>query len=213
VIRFTALAKRGWVNGTFALSPLAQQLGLPEAVLDLLWVGLLRPGVWSFPEYDGQGRAIGLTLRFPDGSKKAVAGSRRGSTVPAPLLEGRWAPLPPGPLYIAEGATDTAALLAVGCLAVGRPAAIPSPAVCAFFKEFLAKYQATHTGREVVVVGDNDPHGAGIRGALALKGFLENVLGKPVHAARPQDGFKDVREQVTGGAWAAGLLRVQEPGA
>jgi phage/plasmid primase-like uncharacterized protein len=190
----------------FALSPLAEQLGLPEAPLDLLWAGLLRRGVWSFPEYDGQGRVVGLTLRSSDGSKKAVAGSRRGLTVPAPLLEGRWDPLPAGPLYVAEGATDTAALLAMNCLAVGRPAAIPSLAVCAFFKEFLANYPRAHTGRDIIIVGDNDSHGAGTRGALALKGFLEAVLGRPVHAARPQDGYKDVREQVNAGAWAAGLL-------
>ena len=58
----------------------------------------------------------------------------------------------------------------------------------------------------VVVVGDNDIHGTGVKGALATRSFLQGILGDCVKAARPQDRFKDVREQVTAGAWQEGLI-------
>jgi phage/plasmid primase-like uncharacterized protein len=208
ITRFTTLAIRGRIGAVGQLSVLAELLRLPEFSLQWLGVGRARQGVWSFPEHDGRRRVVGITERHNDGTKKALAGSRRGLTLPVELLEG-CAAIPSGPLYIAEGATDTAALLTTGCLAIGRPAAVPSANVLAFLVEFLTNNPALLADREVVVVGDNDSHGTGIKGALTTKASLEANIGRPVHAVRPPDQYKDVRDQVTAGAWSAGLIPLE----
>lgn len=176
-------------------------LHLPFWSLNVLNIGITRRGDWAFPEYDGRVRVVGISLRRNDGSKYAVRTSTRGLTLPIGILEDTSQPLWTGPLFVAEGATDTASLLSVGCLAIGRPAANPSANVRYFLIDFLQNHPAFHLNRPIVIVADNDEHGAGIQGALSTKSCLEQALGRPVLVGRPPDGIKDVREQVITGEW------------
>jgi hypothetical protein len=188
---------RGWQAPRPALVSLAARLRLPLRAIRALGTGFDRPqDCWVLPEWDARGRIVGLVRRFRDGSKKACEGSLRGLTLPQ---YGRR--LPGGPLYIAEGASDAAAIFSMNKFAVGRPAAGPSAAVLYWLIGFLRQ----HPGREVIVVGDRDANGAGHRGACNLARCLSIVANGRVKAALPAGNFKDVRAQIIANKWDKGL--------
>src|SRR5262249_11432044 len=63
---------------------LATSLGLPEWSFTKLPVGWCESDqCWTLPECDGQGRIIGISRRYRDGTKKAMADSKRGLIGPA----------------------------------------------------------------------------------------------------------------------------------
>jgi hypothetical protein len=130
-----------------------------------------------------------------------VAGSNRGLTLAAELPAG-------GPLYLPEGASDTAALLAVGACAVGRPMAVPTGWVERWLLELLHERPPD---RPVIVVGDNDGDvaktPAGLRGAEDLARRLGTAFPGQVSVALPPAQFKDVRAMVIAGAWGRGLVQ------
>ncbi len=189
-------------------SALAAELGLPENRLSGLAIGWSDTaqhhadhgitGAWVFPEYDGQGRLVGVTYRFPRasvkgkvdadskplGTKSAPAGYRRGLTLPSGWKEMA------DPILIPEGPSDVLAGLAVGLSAISRPS--NSGGV-----EFIAQLCQR---RQVVVLAENDrkPDGRwpGKEGAEAVARRLEAVWGRPVHVAFPPDGIKDLRDWV-----------------
>ena len=192
-----------WQAPRFAVNQLAAHLDLPRASLLALRVGYDpdpngEDGVcWVFPERDDRGRIVGLVQRFPDGRKNALAGSRRGLTIP------RYGATPPaGPLYLAEGASDTAALHSVGLLAFGRFSATGSAAERLWLVRLLGRY----AGREIVVVGDRNANGIGARAAEALASHLQDALDRPAAWALPAKSFKDVREQIVARKWNKGLI-------
>lgn len=170
---------------------LAQALGLPVeafAAVPLLGAG---PGgrYWTFPECDAGGAVVGVNRRFPDGSKKLMAGGKRGLT-----LAGGWRERP-GPVFLVEGASDTLALTAAGLCAVGRPSNTGGVRLLArLLRDWLAD-------RGVVVVGENDrkPDGSwpGRDGAEQTAARLARDLGRPVAWALPPAGAKDVRDWLT----------------
>ncbi len=180
------------------LRQLAHDLELPFSSLNAIRVGCDKRG-FIFPERDGTKRIVGLVCRRSDGSRKCLPGSVRGITIPMPFNPDD------GPIYLAEGATDTAALLSVGLNAIGRPAARTSHAVQQFLIDLLADYP----DRELVVIGDNDKLVDGIRagaeGASKLAERLNSSLPNSVLWALPKTEFKDIREQITRGAWSHGL--------
>src|SRR5262249_48601521 len=147
---------------------------------------------WLLPERDDRGRIVGLVRRDPDGLQMAMDGARRGLTWPD-----YGDSLPAGPFHLAEGASHTAAPLAPGAPAMGRPSALGSRAA----DLWLARLLSRHPGREVIVVGDRDPSRVGERGARRQAERLQEALGRPVGCALPAKGFKDVREQVVAGKW------------
>jgi phage/plasmid primase-like uncharacterized protein len=156
-------------------------------------------GCWILPERDDSGRVVGLLRRYANGGKFAMDGSRRGLTIP------HYGKHPPrGPIYLAEGATDAAALHAVGVFAYGRFSAAGS----ALERLWLERLLRRHADRAIIVVGDNDS-GAGVLGAQKLAEHLSVVLARLVRCALPRKGFKDIREQVVAGKWSRGL-RVME---
>jgi hypothetical protein len=112
---------------------------------------------------------------------------------------------PRGPLYLAEGATDAAALHSVGSAVIGRPAARAS----SFVRGCLVRLLRRHEDRDIIVVGDRDPirdgKSPGRDGARELAEFLRVELGRPVAWALPRKPFKDVREQFVAGEWSRGL--------
>lgn len=133
---------------------------------------------WTFPMRDAAGKITGVRLRRPDGSKWAVKGSSEGLFY-APAHIGQT-------VYVAEGASDVAAMLTLGLSAVGKPSAMGGGPALA---ELLA-------GRDVVLVSDADE--VGKRGAQST---AQHIVGhaRRVRIVVPSVG-KDVREWVRAGA-------------
>jgi len=189
---------------THALNRLSVHLGLPYLALLALRVGYCpddeRNPCWVFPERDDRGRLVGLVRRYPDGVKLALTGSKRGLTIPHYGKE-----LPSGPLYLVEGASDTAALVSVGAFAIGRANAYGTAAE----RLWLTRLLGRHADRDIIVVGDRDKGGVGQWGAAKLAAYLHENLQRSVGWALPCKPYKDSRDQVVAGRWAKGLC-VQE---
>lgn len=182
---------------------LAARLNLPVAALDALPLLGFDPddrvgACYTFPEVDAGGTVVGLLRRFADASKKTMAGSRRGLTLPTGWRE------TPGPVFVVEGPTDTLALVAAGLGAVGRPSNSGGvKLLAALFKD---------TDCDLVVVGENDAKGSGEwpgrDGARAVARGLAAALGRAVRTALPPTDAKDVRDWLSDPArgatpWAA----------
>jgi hypothetical protein len=173
------------------MAALAAALGVPQAALATLEPGFefqgapdaLR-GVYVFPMVDGAGDLCGLHTRDCEtGEKKAAAGSKLG-VIPRP----GWREME-GTVYVPEGASDVAALTAMGLCAVGRPSARAGLQVLAD--------ALVGADREVVVLGELDPKPTGDwpgkDGAVATAKRLALAFREPVSWSLPPDGAKDVR--------------------
>jgi len=155
------------------------------------WSGAPPASAFVFAERDGDRQVVGLSLRAPDGSKGAPRGSRRGLIVPTSLPASR------GTVLVVEGASDVAAALTLGLMAVGRPSNAAGAHDLARLLE----------GRSVLVIGENDekPDGSwpGRDGAMRISESLAESWRMPVPFALPPAGSKDVRdwlaEQVAAG--------------
>lgn len=125
-------------------SEIAKVLGVSWESLKQLGIGFnVFRDVWTFPMRDETGKIIGIRTRARDGSKKAIGGSRAGLFIPCASV-GRT-------LFVAEGPTDTAALLDAGAAAIGRPA-------CLGQEQMIARFVRRTPGVErVVIVPDCDP--------------------------------------------------------
>jgi hypothetical protein len=172
------------------LAALARRLGVSDASLDRLAIGWYEPSrAWSLPMSDGRGRITGIRLRTAEGRKFAVKGSRDGLFVPSDLdAHDR--------LLVAEGPTDTAALLHLGLAAVGRPS-------CRGGTRPLTDLVRRLAPREVVIVADGDDVGQG--GALALARHLA-LHARRVRVVTPPEGIKDARAWRRAGATGETLL-------
>ncbi len=189
-----------------SLHHLAQELGLPTSALRRLGVGLavdedlgrvgLRYGshAWTFPMVDSHGHVKGIRLRLPGGRKLAVKGGKNGIFVPADL------PDTLDRLFIGEGESDTAALLALRLDAIGRPG-------CRSGMDTVSRYVRARHPREIVVVADADD--VGRTGADELARQMRLVC-RLVRVILPPPEFKDVREWVRAGARAADVLAIVE---
>lgn len=171
------------------LDQLGFELGVSTDSLRMLGVGWLtaadlhqhhtyaRTGCWSFPMQDGEGHVCGIRLRGPDHGKFAVTGSRNGIFCPV-------APLGPiGRLCVAEGESDTAALLDLGFYAIGTPGAGNADAV-------VVRLVRNVRPLEVVVVADNDPVGRQRALELGRRLRVDHCL---VRVIAPPEGVKDAR--------------------
>lgn len=168
----------------------ATSLGLTTRSLIALGIGWSADhGAWSYPMRDYTGRVAGIRLRRPDGRKYAVRGSRDGLFVPAAMPTD-------DTLYIAEGATDTAALIdLVVPSVVGRPS-------CSGGTRHIVALVHHHRPSSVVVIADADP--PGLRGADELARVLVAHV-RDVRVITPPGGAKDVRGWVRRGATHADL--------
>jgi len=106
--------------------------------------------------------------------------------------------LPPSnqPILIVEGATDTAAALDLGFVAVGRP----SHSGC------LDKLPALVAGRSVIIVGDNDA-GVGREGMEKTFEILQPHVKSAVKLL-PPEGVKDLRQWVGQGLTRGQFQRI-----
>jgi len=151
---------------------------LPEA-LARLGVGWdARKQAATFPMSDTDGHIIGIRYRSMSGKKWAAPGSRNGVFLPEALR-------PFVPLFVPEGPTDTAAILALGFQAVGRP-------FCAGATDIVLELVRRLNPLRVVVVSDTDAPGR--LGARVLANKL--CVLAPTSIWTPPAGFKDVRQFV-----------------
>ena len=169
------------------LRRLAELLGLAVQSLRRLHIGWdVYRGAWTFSMRDHLGRVRGIRLRFPDGRKKAIYGGHEGLFIPDGLAYS-------APLLMAEGPTDTAALLDLGFEAVGRPSCTGGVALC-------VELVRAHWPLDVVVVSDADT--CGQRGADSLAVALL-PYAHVVRVIQPPNGIKDARAWKMAGATAA----------
>lgn len=178
-IEFHRTMKPHWFDRTGEL------LGVTPGSLRRLRVGWsVAYKAHSFPMFDGDNRLVGVRLRTTNGLKRAVTGSRAGLFVPDGLRH------PLHRLFIAEGPTDTAALLSVGLDAIGRPS-------CNGARSHCLDYVRRASPTESVIVADNDA--PGLEGAKALANDLVTVC-RAVKTITAPEGVKDARQWVAEGA-------------
>ncbi len=138
-------------------------------------------GAWTFPERDGGGRIVGLSLRAPDGRKGFPKGAKRGLIIPANVHA------KPDPVLVVEGASDEVACEVLGLTAVGRPSNSGGA-------DDVAKML---DGRGLLVVGENDAKETGEwpgrDGAKNVARQLASIRGDAVTWALPPGEAKDIR--------------------
>ena len=149
---------------------------------------LRRGDVAGFPLVRS-GRVVGIRLRVTaTGEKRSLLGGREGAFVPDSIEPGE-------PLWLPEGPTDAAALLAIGLPAVGRPSARGGA-------DAVLELVRSLRPRAVVVVADNDPANkqhAGQRGAADLAVRLA-LLVPHVRVILPPSCARDSRAAVVADA-------------
>lgn len=173
----------------------AQKLGVHPHALRRLQVGWCPSNcATTWPMRDANGSIIGLRLRDPNtGSKKSVQGSAAGLFYDPD----RFANISSGVrVWVAEGASDTAALLSVGFDAVGVPSAKSGG-------DQLLELGRRILPSEIVIVADGD--GAGVESASLLRSELVILAG--IRTIQPPNGIKDVREWINQGASRVDLER------
>ena len=161
------------------LPGLASSLGIASDFLVTMRVGWSPGhGAWTFPMHDADERITGYRLRFPDGKKMSIRGSRDG--VFLPYFDSH------DPVVVTEGPTDAAALLSLGYWVIGRPSCHGGVAII----------QSIAKGHDVVIISDRDSPGR--QGADALRGALSGIV-QSVRVVEPTGSASDAREWVTAG--------------
>lgn len=170
------------------LNRLANQLGLSrQSLLDLELGWDAEARAWAFPMRDGDDQLTGFRLRRWNGAKFTRKGTHEGLCLPRSLSTGTQ-------LLVAEGPTDTAALLDLGFNAVGRPS-------CTGGVQQLSRLVRRLKSTELVIAADAD--GPGQLGASRLMERM--VQDVPVRIFRPP--AKDIREWLQrGGASTTEVL-------
>lgn len=162
------------------LTAWAARLGLPTHCVELMG-GCHLGAMLCFPMRDGNGRVCGIRTRLPDGSKRAVTGSRAGVFL---------ATVTDSPdVVVCEGPTDAAAAMALGFEPIGRPS-------CSGCERHVVDTCRRLGFDRVTVCADAD--GPGIAGA----GRLDDVLRAARIAVRmvTPGGHKDLRDWYRAGA-------------
>jgi AAA domain len=165
---------------------LVEVLGVPGPALDEVGYGWCeREGCFTTAERDGSGNVVGINRRFHDGRKIQETGGRRGLIVPDGFAGMS------GPILILEGASCTAAAIAAGLCAVGRPNHIGGA------DQLATLLRSVEVGRALVIVGENDQKADGSwpgrDGATQVAEKLAAALSRPVRWALIPDGVKDAR--------------------
>ncbi|SIN69749.1 Uncharacterized domain associated with phage/plasmid primase [Singulisphaera sp. GP187] len=181
------------------LAGVASRLGLSASSLKRLGIGWCKQSsAWAFPMTDVTGSVRGIRLRTWKGKKFAIRGGREGLFIPSGLESD-------GTLLIAEGPTDTAALLDLGFSAIGRPS-------CHGGSDLLVDLVRRYRPDEVVIVSDNDkpgPDGSrpGQDGALALAMRLVSYVAR-LRLITPPYQVKDARAWLRSNATHESVLQV-----
>lgn len=151
-----------------------------------------KKNAWMLPFRDEAFAIVGFQFRAPSGFKWTMEGSHLGLFIPRAKVEDE--------VYIAEGASDCAALLTLGVYAIARPAAF---ACHEMLKAFIEQQKI----KRAVIVADFDPQWQKERKRIASPGVesalkLRLRLSCETKIVVPPNGAKDIRE-----ALRAGLTR------
>lgn len=160
---------RSWTHSTGDLNmeDFAASLGVKvDALYQLNCCRSQSHSAWAFPMRDGRGAVTGIRLRYDNGDKRAVTGSRAGIFIPDAIQADT--------VYVGEGPTDVAALLTMGLFAIGRPSCSGG---VTFIQDYLKRNRVV---RRVVIVADVDQDreingqviNPGITGAKTLQEHL-----------------------------------------
>ena len=169
---------------------LAARLGVSMRSLQRLGVGWSEQHhAYSFPMKDCRYRVCGIRLRGHV-SKWSVKGGREGVFIPYDL------PSDDDLLLVCEGPTDTAAMLDLGFVAVGRPS-------CTGGGKHLIEVVIAQQPREVIIVADADT--PGLNGARNLAVALTPYCWG-IRTITPPPGVKDARAWVNSGAHANDVI-------
>ncbi len=103
-------------------------------------------------------------------------------------------PVSDQPVVVTEGASDCLAAMSLGYVAVGRASA----------NDVGKALPGLLQGREVILVGDRDPHGVGQRSLETTFQALRSVVQSIVKVLPPEGKGKDLRQWLN-----AGLTRVE----
>ena len=164
------------------------------ASLNRLGIGwCAREQCWTFPLSDATHRIVGINRRYPNGTKRVIAGGRVGLYMPDGLDT-------VGRLLIAEGATDCAALLDVGFTAVGRFS-------CATCTRDLIELTRRSQPADVVIVADQGNPGR--RGAHDLATALTPFV-LALRTIAPPNEYADARAWRQAGATHNDFIRTIE---
>ncbi len=166
----------------------------PEGVSDSAWALLARPegANWVIDERNADGEVVGTAIRLPDGSKDFKPGGKRGLILAWPL-DGYSGTSFDHPVYVCEGASDTAAMMTLGLDAVG----IPMAGQCGAWLAQALK------DRHTVIVSDADT--AGANGTAKIVKALQGKAAS-IRVILPPNGEKDARAAVIAGADKAAFL-------
>lgn len=196
-------ARKHWYYSRQELTPerltdLAVELGVDDWALRDVGYGYdPYTEAYTVPFRTAKGRIVGVQYRTGT-AKWALKGSRLGLFIPGPHSK-RDEEL----LVSPEGASDTAALWAMGFCAIGRPS-------CRLGGDALREYIASHPrwtrGPAAVIVADNDAHGAGLEGALEVAWDIPYSC-----VVIPKD-HKDARQVLTAGGDRGDFLRCIDEG-
>jgi len=162
------------------LQPLADMLHLPVKVFASLGVGSEK-NQYYFPMIDGDCDICGLKIRNLDNNKWCFKGSSLGVYTADNFNQY-------GEVYVCEGESDVAALLAHGYNAIGRPSANSC---------YHALSKIVSNNAVVTIVSDNDESGLGLSTSLDLAGHI----ARPVNIIVPTE-YKDVREWILSGTFS-----------
>lgn len=149
---------------------------------------------WAIKERDAAGEVIGIAYRLRSGKKSFEKDGNRGLIYPEPLNPYAGSSKK-YPIFVCEGASDTAALIGLELDAVG----IPMTGQCG---EMLAELLK---GRHIVVVRDADESGRNGTKRI-VRPLLLNC--DSVRVIDPPRDAKDVREAVLKGATAQDFLEL-----
>ncbi len=149
---------------------------------------------YTFPVRNANDEIIGISRRWPDGTKGMVKGSQVGIYIPRISFK----PLPDSwCLFICEGASDTATALDMGLRAIGRVS-------CQSGGGQVIEFCRKHDPTQVVIIADNDD--PGIMGAKYLQDALKDE-GKKTLVYVPGNNAKDLREYRENGGTHVDLLQ------
>ena len=142
------------------IAVLANELRITPNSLKRMQIGWsVNYHAYTFPMRSGAYRIIGFRVRSLNGAKWSYPGGRNGLFIPRALVNTE-------PYLLAEGTTDTAALLDLGYSAIG------SPDCRGGVKHLLYWLRLARLPAELVVVAD--PDAPGISGAENL---VKEILG------------------------------------
>ena len=157
---------------------------------------------YTFPVRNANDEIIGITRRWPEGTKGMVKGSQVGIYIPRI----RWLTLGQDwTLFICEGASDTATAIGMDLFAIGRVS-------CQTGRDHIIKFCVKKKPTQIVIVADNDS--AGITGAKILgvdisHGYKLFTAPCPIiKVITPPTDVKDLREWRQNGLTHVELVQI-----